>query len=142
METEAEQVEYVQAQRAANLQAPLDLVQWQHFLKSPSWLETGTTVTAFKSEKVIGSVAVYRDREEIKQFSKRVGVMDNVFVDKDWRKRGVASYLVYQGLLYLKENGMEMARIGVRANNKEALGLYMRMGYFAIRESKVYTMEI
>jgi ribosomal protein S18 acetylase RimI-like enzyme len=73
---------------------------------------------------------------------KKAGYTEYIFVREKWRKRGIASYLINQGLLYLKECGREAAVLEVRANNQQALELYAKLGYKVIDETRLYVLEI
>jgi ribosomal protein S18 acetylase RimI-like enzyme len=141
MESEQEQQAYVQARNEAFPEAPVAFADWQYFLSSPAWQE-GTTITAFDGQEIVGSVAVYWD-ETIRQMTgKKAGVTEYIFVRESWRRRGIAAYLIHQGLGYLKEHGREAACLEVRATNQHALDLYHRLGYRTIDETRFYVLEL
>lgn len=141
MENEAEQEAYVQARNEAFPESPITLADWQSFLCSPAWQE-GTIVTAFDQQEVVGSVTVYGD-EGISQYTgRKAGVTEYIFVRDNWRRRGIAAHLIYQGLLYLREHGYEAAYLEVRASNQHALDLYYRLGYQVVDESRLYILEL
>jgi ribosomal protein S18 acetylase RimI-like enzyme len=137
LETDAEQRQYVEARNQVFPEAPTALADWQYFMASPLWA-VGTTVTAFDGEKVVGSVAVFWDEVENRKIGQRTGFTEHIFVLPEWRKRGIARYLVREGLVYLKEHGMQAARLEVRARNDSALGLYRSLGYRVEQESLLY----
>ena len=141
MESEAEQLSYVEARNEAFPEAPVALADWQAFLASPAW-QDGTTITAFEGQAVVGSVTAYMD-ETISQITgKRAGYTEYIFVRKNWQKRGIASYLINQAQLYLKERGGEAAFLEVRASNQNALELYRKLGYHEVDESRLYSLEV
>ena len=141
MESEAEQQAYVQARNEAFPEAPVALADWRFFLSSPAWQE-GTTITAFDGQEIVGSVAVYWDEAISQHTGKKAGVTEYIFVRANWRGRGIAAYLIYQGLLYLKEHGREAAYLEVRASNQHALDLYHGLGYQVIDENCLYVLEL
>lgn len=141
MEREIDQQAYVQAHNEAFSEAPMALADWQYFLQSPQWA-VGTTVTAFDDGQVVGSVAVFWDEAENAQWGKRVGYTEYIFVRPGWRRRGIARYLVREGLMYLKGHGLEEAWLEVRAENRQGLGLYERLGYEIEQESKLYVLKL
>lgn len=141
MESEEEQQAYVHARNEAFPEAPVALADWQYFLSSSSWQE-GTSITAFDGPEVVGSVAVYGDETISRHTGKKAGVTEYIFVRENWRRRGIAAHLIYQGLLFLREHGLEAAYLEVKATNQHALDLYHRLGYQVIDESRLYVLEL
>ncbi len=141
MESQAEQSAYIQARNEAFPEAPTSVEDWQSFLASPAWRD-GTTITAFEGEDIVGSVAVYWDEAVGQMTGKKGGYTEYIFVREQWRKRGIASYLINQGLRYLKDHGREAACLEVRASNRQALELYERLGYQVVDETRLYVLEI
>jgi ribosomal protein S18 acetylase RimI-like enzyme len=141
METEKEQQAYVQAQNDAFPEAPIALADWQSFLSSYSW-QDGTAITAFDGQEIVGSVSVYWDDAISQRVGRKAGYTENIFVRANWRKRGIAAFLIYQGLMYLKAHGREAAVLEVKANNQRALDLYYRLGYELVDETRVYVLDL
>lgn len=134
MESESEQVDYVTARNECFPEAPISLGEWQYFLSSPFWA-AGTTIAAFDDETLVGNVAVFwNDEEEVK-----VGYTEYIFVRPAWRGRGIAQAMIVEGMRYLKDHGINRARLEVRALNEKALGMYKKLGYQVLNESRFYT---
>ena len=127
METEAEQRAYVEACNEAFQNDGRSLGELQHFMQSPTW-SVGTTITAFVGDKVAGSVMVYYDPMQPVN-AERSGATEWVFVLPQWRRRGVARYLLREGLAYLQERGLDQAELQVVSDNRQALALYEVVGY-------------
>jgi ribosomal protein S18 acetylase RimI-like enzyme len=97
----------------------------------------GTAVAAFDPQgQLVGSVLAYPDEE------KRWGVVDDVFVLPEWRRRGIARRLVGEGIRYLREQGMQEVRLDVVQTNGPAISLYRSMGYVTIDEEVMLGMYI
>ena len=141
MESEKEQRAYVQARNEVFSDAPVTLADWQAFLHLPSW-ETGTTFTAFDQQEIVGSVTVYWDESISQQVGRKIGFTEYIFVRKNWRKRGIAPFMIYQGLIYLKQHGREAALLEVKATNQRALDLYYGLGYQLVDESRLYVFTL
>ncbi len=62
------------------------------------------------------------------------GVTDDVFVLPEWRGRGLAKYLVNEGLRYLQEIGLEQSVLEVLVSNAPALHVYQVTGHTIINE--------
>lgn len=141
MEKEKEQQAYVQAHNEVFPEAPIALVDWQSFLSSSAW-QDGTTFTAFDEKEIVGSVALYWDETISQQAGRKAGYTENVFVRANWRKRGIAAFLIYTGLIYLRDRGREAAFLEVKAANQRALDLYFRLGYQLIDETHFYVRDL
>jgi ribosomal protein S18 acetylase RimI-like enzyme len=141
MESEAEQQAYVRARNETFPEAPVTLADWQSFLSSPAW-QVGTTMTAFDGQEIVGSVAVYWDEEISGQIGRKAGFTEYIFVRANWRRRGIAAFMIFQGLMYLKEHGREAAYLEVKASNQRALDLYYRLGYKLIDETRLYVLHL
>jgi GNAT superfamily N-acetyltransferase len=99
METEAEQRAYLDAYESAFQSDAKNLEELQHFIKSEHW-SVGTTFTAFAGERVVGSVAIWYRPDST--WGART---EHVFVVPEWQRRGIARYVLRQGLLYLQARG-------------------------------------
>jgi ribosomal protein S18 acetylase RimI-like enzyme len=141
MESAREQQAYVQARNEAFPEAPIALADWQYFLSSPAW-QDGTTMTAFDEGEIAGSVTVYWDEAISQQTGRKAGITEYIFVRAGWRKRGIATFLIREGLDYLKEHGREAAFLEVKASNQRALDLYERLGYQLVDESRLYVLDL
>ena len=141
MESKTEQRAYIRARNEAFPEAPVTLADWQYFLSSPAW-QAGIAITAFDGGEVAGSMLVYGDEALSRRTGKKAGVTEYIFVRKKWRRRGIAAYLITQGLQYLKEHDREAAYLEVRLANHAALELYHRLGYQVVDENRFYVLEL
>lgn len=132
METEAEQRRYLDAYDAAFGDEGKHLETLQHFMASPMWAG-GTTITAFDGDQVVGSVMAFFDPDRERN-PEQTGSSEYVFVRPEWRRRGIARYLLAETLRYLKSQGMAYASLEVLSENARALALYESMGYSRWRE--------
>ena len=133
METEPEQRAYVEACNQAFPDTRQSLEGLQHFMRSPMW-SVGTTIAAFAGEQVAGNVMVYYDPAQ-PPGAERFGATEWVFVLPQWRRRGIARYLLQEGLAYLREHRLDYAELQVFSDNRQALGLYEAVGYRLYRET-------
>lgn len=133
MESDAEQLQYVDARNQAFPRNPVSLADWQYFMQSPQW-SVGTCLAAFAGDELAGSVAVYWDPAQDASTT-RTGYTEEIFVLPQWRGRGLARCLVARSLAHLREHGLDRAHLEVSAINEKALGLYTGLGYQIERES-------
>jgi ribosomal protein S18 acetylase RimI-like enzyme len=123
MGTEAEQRAYLEAYEAAFQSGSKPLDELQHFMQSEQW-SVGTTFTAFAGERVVGSVAAW-----YKPGSRAGGKTEAVFVVPEWRRRGLARYLLRESMLFLRERGLAFAELEMDSENGPARALYESLGY-------------
>jgi ribosomal protein S18 acetylase RimI-like enzyme len=74
----------------------------------------------------------------IKNAYQRITYIDDIFVKKDARKKGFGKLLMNEFTKWSKSKRATRIRLGVRVNNKKAIGLYEKLGY----EIKHYEMEV
>lgn len=106
---------------------------FRRWLDSPEF-EPSLFVVAYDGAEIAGAVlnAIYA--EENAALGIRRGWLDSVFTRRAWRRRGLARALIVRSLHLLRERGMEVAALGVDADNPSgALGLYESVG-FAVTE--------
>jgi ribosomal protein S18 acetylase RimI-like enzyme len=128
METEAEQQTYLAAYDAAFQDESKNLEELQHFMQSEYW-SVGTTFTAFADDSVVGSVAIWYHPD-----SKWAAKTEAVFVIPEWRRRGIARYLLREAMLCLQARGLACAELEMDSTNEPALALYESMGYRIYKE--------
>jgi GNAT superfamily N-acetyltransferase len=141
MESEAEQQAYVTARNVCFPEAPIELREWQYLMKSPQW-SVGTTFAAFHDDRLIGNAAVFWDEAENEQSERKIGFTEYIFVLPAWRGKNIARHLITAGLQHLKEHRLDDAHLEVRAQNQNALRLYISLGFEILRESRFYVLSL
>jgi GNAT superfamily N-acetyltransferase len=123
-----EQRRYLDALNRCFPENPKNLDALRFLLRSPLW-NTGTAITAFdQRHQVVGSVLAYWED------ANPWGITDDVFVLPEWRRRGIARFLVNEGLRYFWANGLAAARLEVKRGNAPAVALYRATGHTIINE--------
>jgi ribosomal protein S18 acetylase RimI-like enzyme len=87
-------------------------------------------------------VTVHWDESVSQQIGRKTGFTEYIFVRENWRKRGIAPFIIYQGLIYLKKHDREVALLEVKAANQRALDLYYGLGYQCIDENRLYVLSL
>ncbi len=118
---------YIEAYNIAFADQLLNVEELQHFMQADVW-QDGTTFSAFAGDDLVGSVMVYYQPDADKNQDK-VGATEYVFVHPDWRRHGIARYLLREAMLYLKTREMAYASLEVLAHNPSALSVYKTVGY-------------
>ena len=60
---------------------------------------------------------------------KRVWILNDLFVEPDFRKSGIASALMNQAEAFAREGGAKGLSLATQATNESAQALYVKMGY-------------
>jgi mycothiol synthase len=85
---------------------------------------------AWSGNEVVGGVHNFINEEENKEFERKWGHTERIFVSRGWRKKGIARALIAQSLRVLKEQRMEEATLDVDTENPSgALRLYESLGF-------------
>ena len=120
METEQDKLKYLKVENVMFPDAPRTLESLEFFIES--W-KGGTPMAAFdEGENLVGSVMAY-------WYGSEFGLTEDVFVVPQWRKRGIARYLITEGMKVLQENGLKWAGLEVKESNHPAVELYQSLGY-------------
>ncbi len=77
-----------------------------------------------------------------KEADENIGTIENVFVKPDWRKRGLASHLIIEGIRYLQKCNLDYIQLLVETKNESALKHYKSIGFEIRKEEKRYWINI
>jgi GNAT superfamily N-acetyltransferase len=102
----------------------------------------GVFILAYHDRQIIGGITVYRNENRNSESGEKTGITDDVFVVDEWRRKGICSYLIWEGLEYFKAQGLKVAQIEVNSANKRALHLYEQQGYSIMDESPFYVISL
>lgn len=89
-------------------------------------------IAIYDKGKIIANILLMVEEESGMKF----GCLEDLFVSKSNRKRGLGEYLTAKGLNYFKSIGLEESRLEVWSSNLRATGLYYKLGYKFIKESE------
>jgi mycothiol synthase len=103
-----------------------DYVRW---FTAP-WLDTSLWQVAWDRDDVAGSILTSIHAEENERLGLSIAWLDHVSVGRRWRRRGLASALIASTLRLLRDRDIEIAALGVDAENPTgALALYEKLGF-------------
>ena len=95
----------------------------------PEW-QPDIFVVAWDGDEVAGAVLNVIYLEENEALGIRRGWLESVFTRRPWRNRGLAKALIARSLHLLAERGLDIAALGVDADNPSgALRLYESFGF-------------
>lgn len=102
---------------------------FRRWVESPEF-QPDLALVAWDGEEVAGAVLNVIYAEENEALGRRRGWLDSVFTRRAWRRRGLARALIVRSLHVLRDSGMDVAALGVDADNPSgAFGLYESAGF-------------
>ncbi len=132
METRQDRQRYLEVETAIFPQSPRTLEELAFYMRG--W-EGGTAVTAFDAqENIVGSVMAY--------WYGAHAVTEDVFVVPQWRRKGLARYIIGEGMRYLAQNGKSAANLEVKESNQPAVRLYRSLGYRVVNTELQLGLDI
>ena len=106
---------------------------YRRWINSPDF-QPDLMVVAWDGDEVAAAVINAVFAEENRQLNLKRGWLESVFTRRAWRRRGLARALIVRSLHRLRQEGLEVAALGVDADNPTgAYGLYESAG-FAVAE--------
>ncbi len=98
---------------------------------------------AWQGDQIAGMVLSFTNKDENEKYGRKRGYMENICVQRRWRRQGLAKALIAASLRALKERGMTEAGLGVDSENTSgALHLYEFMGYHVMKRSTIYRKPV
>ena len=111
---------------------------FERFFGDPD-IDTSLWQVAWDGDQVAGLVINTIYPHENRHSGEEIGWVDSVATRRPWRGRGVAAALIARSLAVLRERGMQIASLGVDAENPTgALGLYESFGFRPLRRYVFY----
>jgi ribosomal protein S18 acetylase RimI-like enzyme len=96
--------------------------------------DRGVLLVALDGDKTIGfSVAFLlkksREEDSLGTTPSQSGRIEELYITPEYRKKGIASLLMQNMEIFLKEHGCDYILVGVKAYNQNAHELYQHLGY-------------
>lgn len=128
METGEEQQKFIETHRTIFPRHPYSKQKIQELKNMRGW----NNFTGFSDEEIVGNIMVYTADEK-----RGTGYIEDLFVQKDWRRQGVAKHLLAIALRYFQSEGFPRVQLEMWSANKPALNLYRGYGFVMIRETEI-----
>lgn len=130
MESPEEEREYLEVEATIWPDAPLGFERLSGYKKNALW----TSMQLRHEGTIAAGLMAWREEDE--------GVVEDVFVQEPWRKRGLAKFLLTQALGYLQAHELKTAYLMVETTNQSALSLYESVGFAIDKEEIRYYTEL
>jgi len=129
MKTDVEQHQFIETHRKIFPRHPYNTPRLQELMSLPGW----NNFTAWSDSEIAGNIMVFIKREN----NNAIGYIEDLFVQKQWRKRGIAKYLLYIALTYFQNIGIHYVQLELWSANKPAFHLYRLFGFSPIDETEI-----
>lgn len=130
MATPEEESAYLDIEAEIWPDTPLGHHRLAEYKQKPGW----TALVVREQNEIVASLMVWQEAG--------YGVIEDVFVRKPWRQRGIAKYLLTQALSYLQARHLPYASLMALTTNQSALTLYQSLGFTVDREEIRYSITI
>jgi ribosomal protein S18 acetylase RimI-like enzyme len=121
---------------------PITAHDWQQFMIGRSVFRPDLTYLVLDGDEVAAFSLNRVDPEETARQGYSAGWIGTLGTRRGWRKRGLASTLLVEGMRAFKAEGLEFAALGVDAHNPTgALGLYESLGFVSYKTTVAYEKE-
>ncbi|MBH0329934.1 acetyltransferase [Brevibacillus brevis] len=130
MESPEEEKDYLNVEATIWPDAPLGLERLSEYKSKALW----TSMVIRHNDTIVAGSMAWREEDE--------GVIEDVFVQEPWRKRGFAKFLLAKALEYLKSHELKSAHLMVETTNLSALSLYKSVGFEVEKEEIRYYTEL
>jgi mycothiol synthase len=77
-----------------------------------------------------------------KEHGTKIGWVWVLGVDKNYRRAGLGTAMLIDGIRWLFSRGLDTALLYVDAENRRALGLYTSIGFEVVNESVIYRVDL
>jgi len=122
---------YIMSLVQTELSEPYVIFTYRYFLSQ--WPELAFLAIPPGSSEPIGVIVC---KQDIHTRGANRGYIAMLSVNKNWRKRGVASTLVRRSIEVMKQHGVQEVVLETEYDNAAALSLYESLGF--IREKRLY----
>jgi GNAT superfamily N-acetyltransferase len=126
METDPERRQFITAHRSVFPRHPYTTGRLLELMSLPGW----NNFTAWHGAEIAGNVMLFWKNDT-------TGCIEDLFVQKRWRRRGIARYLLYAALDHFRRAGIHRVQLEMWSANKPALNLYRAFGFSPIDETEI-----
>ncbi len=88
--------------------------------------------TAFNGSEIVGNIMVFFNPDD-----EGIGYIEDLFVIKAWRRRGIGRCLLSTALAHFHNQGIDCVQLEFWSANKHALNLYRKFGFSTINETEI-----
>jgi len=122
---------------------PRSIEETKHNLLESPWYQNQKAFSAILNIEPVGYIITAIDFKLTEEKGVKYGCVWDIGVLKPFRRRGIGTRLLIQGLQVLKGQGMEQALLYVDDQNPtKAIELYEKIGFKVMRENLIYQLQL
>lgn len=91
------------------------------------------SIAIFDKQRIVANILLHIEEED----NIKYGCLEDIFVSREYRNKGLGEYLVLRGLDYFKKQGLIDSRLEVWSSNERAPRLYYKLGYKLMKVTEV-----
>ena len=119
---------------------PSDLDAATKFLQERFQNQDSTVLIASESDRVVGFTQLYPSFSSVSM--KRIWILNDLFVDEPYRKRGIAKRLMSAAEQFARETGAIRLALSTQISNIAAQSLYESLGYIKDKDFDHYELQL
>ena len=90
-------------------------------------------ISVFQNDVMIANILLHVEGTGVNKY----GWVEDLFVDKEHRRLGIADYLMDKAFEHFKKIGLNESRLEVWSSNRRAMNLYTKIGYKLLEVTEV-----
>lgn len=106
---------------------PSDLALAESFIKARLTNNESVIYVAFLDNKPVGFTQLYPKYSSMRAVKN--WILNDLYVDEAYRKRGVATYLIHTAMCHAEDNDAKFVQLETQNNNYTAQRLYESVGF-------------
>ncbi len=115
-----------------------DVERARNFLRERMENHESIVFLAYKEHKAVGFTQLYPKYSSAR--TTRNWILNDLYVDKDFRKKGIGRQLIEQAFSFAKDKGAVFVQLSTQVDNLTAQSLYKEIG-FQLQEPDVEFLE-
>jgi GNAT superfamily N-acetyltransferase len=119
---------------------PSDLAAATKFLQERLQNQDSTVLISSEGDRVVGFTQLYPSFSSVSM--KRVWILNDLFVDESYRKRGIAKLLMNAAEQFARETGAIRLVLATQISNVAAQALYESLGYIKDKDFDHYALRL
>ena len=84
---------------------------------------------SIEEQKIVGYIYVKISNSGDETTQNKEGLIDGLYIEKEYRNRGIATALVEEAKVWAKEQNIKFLYLEVINQNTDAINLYMKQGF-------------
>jgi GNAT superfamily N-acetyltransferase len=129
LETDAEKERFIETHRLVFPRHPYSIPQLEQLASQPSWCN----YTAWYQGAIAGNIMVFTRQDA----SECIGVIEDLFVLENYRRKGIGRALLQTTLVYLQSVDLPRVQLEMWSTNQPAFKRYQSLGFKVVVQTEL-----